>query len=318
MVSVLSLLALLAPIVATSVHAMSCAAFDSNWNLYAFGVGTHDVNLGQQNTWTQNGEPRVLNNRGRPPFNGKNTQCFLAQYFNAIYVMDGDASKPDVIHIFDASTGTWSTQKTQLVPGLNLTSTTAILDHDTNVFYGMHKDKMYSLNMTELTKAQASPVVWKTTHNPFWLSGDKPYEPVMAIAQNHIHFIGAPNLKAGEADIFVIHYAYFQPEKQYYQPVKGSSVFPSVHGQTASFANAQNLVQEQFAFIPDNNENTYVIDVQKNTTTAHPAPPVRYSGSGSTSYAASPYALVQLSSSGQLAFMEKNGSGWVKFKKQIK
>ena len=31
------------------------------------------------------------------------------------------------------------------------------------------------------------------------------YQPVIALAQNHIHFLGVPGLPAGEVKIFVIH-----------------------------------------------------------------------------------------------------------------
>jgi hypothetical protein len=31
------------------------------------------------------------------------------------------------------------------------------------------------------------------------------YRPVMALAQNHIHFLGVPDVPAGSAEIFVIH-----------------------------------------------------------------------------------------------------------------
>ena len=34
---------------------------------------------------------------------------------------------------------------------------------------------------------------------------DDSYKPVMALAQNHVHFIGTPGTPAGSADIFVIH-----------------------------------------------------------------------------------------------------------------
>jgi hypothetical protein len=33
------------------------------------------------------------------------------------------------------------------------------------------------------------------------------YDPVMALAQNHIHFLNVPGTPAGEAEIFVIHCA---------------------------------------------------------------------------------------------------------------
>ena len=35
-----------------TVHARSCIAFDTNWNLLAFGLDGKDWNAGQQSTWT--------------------------------------------------------------------------------------------------------------------------------------------------------------------------------------------------------------------------------------------------------------------------
>ena len=63
------------------------------------------------------------------------------QFFNAIYVLNADASSPSSIHIYDAKAKSWSTQSVGLgdpsagqtfdpTPG----SYGAILDHDTNVF----------------------------------------------------------------------------------------------------------------------------------------------------------------------------------------
>lgn len=67
-----------------------------------------------------------------PPFDGNNTQCFLAQFFNAIYVLDGDASDPSAVHIFDAASQAWTVQKVS-DGGIDPTSVVVVLDHDTNV-----------------------------------------------------------------------------------------------------------------------------------------------------------------------------------------
>lgn len=62
-----------------------------------------------------------------------NTTCYLAQFFNAIYVLNGDAKNPNSIYIYDAGAKSWSTQSTD--PGsFDYSSFNAILDHDTNVF----------------------------------------------------------------------------------------------------------------------------------------------------------------------------------------
>ena len=55
------------------------------------------------------------------------------QFYNAIYVIDGDKSNPSDIHIFDASKKSWSTQKTT-AGSFDPSGATFILDHDTNVF----------------------------------------------------------------------------------------------------------------------------------------------------------------------------------------
>lgn len=80
--------------------------------------------------------PKVtaLNDTNAPPMNGNNTQCFLAQFFNAIYVLDGDSSKPNAVHIFNANSKTWSIQSTSAPDRFDVTSAGVILDHDTNVF----------------------------------------------------------------------------------------------------------------------------------------------------------------------------------------
>jgi len=62
-----------------------------------------------------------------------NTSCYLAQFFNAIYVLNGDSKNPNSIYIYDAGAKSWSTQST--TPGsFDFSSAEAILDHDTNVF----------------------------------------------------------------------------------------------------------------------------------------------------------------------------------------
>lgn len=66
--------------------------------------------------------------------NGNNTQCFLAQFYNAIYVLDGDSSNPNAVHIFNPNSKTWSIQSISGPDHFDITSAGVILDHDTNVF----------------------------------------------------------------------------------------------------------------------------------------------------------------------------------------
>ena len=63
--------------------------------------------------------------------------------------------------------------------------------------------EMWFLNMQSLKAAQNSPIAWTDV-------GPTPYgpsynQPVMALANNHIHFIDVPNVPSGSIDIFVIH-----------------------------------------------------------------------------------------------------------------
>ncbi|KAG9081784.1 hypothetical protein FRC07_014418, partial [Ceratobasidium sp. 392] len=107
---------------ATPASATSCTAFDSDFNLYGFGIKGRDFAFGPQSGWANVPTGTVMPTAGRPPFDGPNTQCFTAEYFNAIYVLNGDASQPNAIHIFDATTKSWTTQQTTVPDGLDPTS----------------------------------------------------------------------------------------------------------------------------------------------------------------------------------------------------
>ena len=108
---------------------------------------------------------------------------------------------------------------------------------------------MFMLDMSSLTSAGSTALAWADVGTPpFTTTG---YNPVMALAQNHIHFLDVPGLSAGQADIFVIHceinfcktsimnshrilVSFFQPDAQSY-PANDGTLFPLTHGQTASF-----------------------------------------------------------------------------------
>lgn len=61
---------------------------------------------------------------------------------------------------------------------------------------------MYFLDMTDLKASSGSAISWTDVgQTPYGST----YQPVMAIANNHIHFLDVPNVAAGSADIFVIH-----------------------------------------------------------------------------------------------------------------
>ncbi|KIP05653.1 hypothetical protein PHLGIDRAFT_30812 [Phlebiopsis gigantea 11061_1 CR5-6] len=270
-----------------------CAVFDASFNLYVLGLGGKDWNAGTQESWTS-GTAADATVSGRPPFDGTNTTCYLAQFYNAIYVMNGDASKPSDVHIFNVGSKSWSTQSVT-TGTFDPSSFNAILDHDTNVFYALSKGELFFLDMGSLITANSSAVSWVDVEkSPF---GDS-YDPVMALAQNHVHFLDVPGTPAGDANIFVIHFSFFQPDPQSY-PVSGGSTFPATHGQTASFFQTSG-VQQEFAFIPDDGSATYVINVETNTTQALAGPSTKDAGA---TYAASITALVQLDSAGAVSFL---------------
>jgi hypothetical protein len=60
-----------------------------------------------------------------------------------------------------------------------------------------------SLDLGTQTQATGSSLSWNNVGNPSFTTTN--YKPTMALAQNHIHFIGVPNSQPGTADIFVIH-----------------------------------------------------------------------------------------------------------------
>lgn len=78
----------------------------------------------------------------------------------------------------------------------------AILDHDTNVFYALSKGELFFLRMGSLTTANSSAIEWQDVEKAPLPDG---YQPVMALAENHVHFLDVPGLPAGSANIFVIH-----------------------------------------------------------------------------------------------------------------
>jgi len=265
-----------------------CIAFDVHWNLLAFGFNGKDYDAGTRDTWAS-GTATDITTSGRPPFDKANPTCYLAQFFNAIYVIGADSSKPSSIYIYDASAKSWSTQQVT-VNGFDPSSYNAILDHDTNVFYALSKGEMWSLDMGSMKTANSTPISWNDVQNPQLGDG---YQPVMALAQNHIHFLNVPGVPAGSAKIFVIHFSFLQPQPQPY------GQFPATHGQAASFF-MDSGVQQEFAFIPDDGSATYVINVETNTTQTLKGPTPK---DPMATYFASTDSLVQLTSSGSVSFL---------------
>lgn len=164
------------------------------------------------------------------------------QFTNAIYVLNADAANPADIAIYDATAKTWSTQKVNQ-GAFDPTNFATILDHDTNVFcaslifphilafinvlvHGLiyltdaySAGTLYSLDMQLLKSASSSPIPWNDVQSPDLSVVDGAaidvaqtpgantagYQPTIALAQNHVHFMGVEGAKEGEAKIFVIH-----------------------------------------------------------------------------------------------------------------
>jgi len=267
----------------------SCVAFDTAWNLLAFGFNGKDYNAGTQDTWGS-GNAADITTTGRPPFNGVNTTCYLSQFTNAIYVLNADSANPSSIYLYDATAKSWSTQSVT-TGAFDPSSFSAILDHDTNVFYALSKGEIFSLDMGLLKSANSTALTWTDVQKASF--GTENYQPVMALAQNHIHFLNIPGVPAGSAMIFVIHFSFMQPEPQSY------GTFPAMHGQATSFFKDSG-VQEEFAYIPDDASGTFVINVETNTTQTLKGPTAK---DPLATYFASTSALVQLSSTGTVSFL---------------
>ena len=143
-----------------------------------------------------------------------------------------------------------------------------------------------------LKAANSTAIPWNTVQQPDLSDGSSGsitpgantagYQPTMALAQNHIHFMGVPGLTAGSVKIFVIHCMFPSPLRflfffflfintlfffriiivSYMQPAPQSmGSFPTSHGKTASFFQSTG-VQQEFAFIPDDGSSTFVVNVE--------------------------------------------------------
>lgn len=289
--SLLSLLSLSLTGVANA--GCSCVAFDTQWNLLAFGFNGKDYIAGTQDKWSS-GTAQEITTTGRPPFNTDNADCYLSQFYNAIYVLGADKVNPSSIYIYDATAKSWSTQAVN-PQEFDPSSFSAILDHDTNIFYALSKGKLFSLDMLSLKAATSNTLTWNVVQDPGFGSD---YSPVMALAQNHVHFLNMPGVPAGSAKIFVIHYSSLQKDPQSY------GNFPATHGQVTSFFQDSG-VQQEFAFVPDDGYSTYVINVETNTTRTLPGPTVKDS---LATYFASTKTLVQLTSSGKVWYLPYDGT----------
>ncbi|KAF7377660.1 hypothetical protein MSAN_00188900 [Mycena sanguinolenta] len=264
-----------------------------------FGFNGKDYNVGTSDQWAS-GKPTDVTASGRPPFDGTDTKCYLAQFFNAVYVLGADTANPANIYIYDATAKSW-TMQTITAGGFDPTSFEAILDHDTNFFYALSKGDLWSLDMESLTAAQSSAIAWQDTGAAEIDTTN--YDAVMGIAQNHIFFFGVPGVAAGNAPIYVIHFGFWQEGAQSF-----SSNFPDSHGQATSFfvdSSVNAGVQNEIAFIPDDGSATYIVNVDTNTTQTVAGPSTV---DAKATYFASETALVQLASNGALIWFPYNPS----------
>ncbi|KAJ9092679.1 hypothetical protein QFC21_006745 [Naganishia friedmannii] len=285
---------------AAPASAKPCVQFDASWNLYAFG-GTEDVSLGQNTTW---GSPTAspLTTTGRPPWTGNNTQCFLSQYNNAMYVLNADASNPSDIYVFNFDAKSWSKQATSSAPGpymqvhrqtaiqltqpsfisSDLSTGTSILDHDTNVFFTLPSGSsasLYQLDLSTITKAaSSSAAAWEAVSAASFQQGGQ--GAVMAEASNHIN-------------------SYFQPEAVAYKTVNNAAAnFPTQHGKAIGVPTTDNSTSDAPAGIADYINSTQTFSAPTSHDTA-------------SSYAASDSALVQIDSTGALYYVTGAfGNGW--------
>ncbi|KAJ9126248.1 hypothetical protein QFC24_001974 [Naganishia onofrii] len=311
---------------AAPASAKPCVQFDASWNLYAFG-GTEDVSLGQNTTW---GSPTAspLTTTGRPPWTGNNTQCFLSQYNNAMYVLNADASNPSDIYVFNFDAKSWSKQATSSAP--DLSTGTSILDHDTNVFFTLPSGSsasLYQLDFGTITNAaSSSAAAWEAVSATSFQQGGQ--GAVLAEASNHITFFNVPNNPAGSANMFVVHYSYFQPEAVAYKTVNNAAAnFPTQHGKAIGVPTTDNSAGDVMVFVPDDFSNSYVVTHWTSPSTAGqtsdaPAGIADYINSTQTfsaptshdtdsSYAASDSAMVQIDSTGALYYVTGAfGNGW--------
>lgn len=177
-----------------------------------------------------------------------------------------------------------------------------IYDHDTNVLYGLYNSIMYFLRM------DGTP-----SNSPFIQSNASPFPSsysadsvVVGFGQNHLYYLNAPGLQAGQSQIFVIHYAYWQPLPQAYTPS-----FPQSKGQTVSIPLDSNSVPVVFAFIPEDASGTFLInvDLERNSTLRYPPPPIN---DVNAQYTATSSFLVQLTSDYQMYTLDisKPGTSW--------
>ncbi|KAJ3225180.1 hypothetical protein HDU81_008085 [Chytriomyces hyalinus] len=295
-----------------SVAALGCAVADKSAQVYVFGAPYGDANLGASpSDWGSGTGITPLNNLPlRPAFDTANPFCAYAPYLDYFVFLNVDSSAGlSALHVFDVTSKAWT-----VVPltGADLPSgddLVATVDHDTNVIYAYSKGQIYrigdagDINLAKLASTPRLTMNWLSqfavTTQPF---DGANYKAVFGQGTNHLHFFNAPGLAAGEAWIFVVHYAWWQPTAQSY----GS--FPQLPGQSVYIPVATGGAPPVFAYIPDNGQATLLVDTKANSTTSQAG----FGQSGPTfRYAATAEQLIQYDgTTGNLNVMQL-GSGAV-------
>ncbi|KAJ3211976.1 hypothetical protein HDU82_004387 [Entophlyctis luteolus] len=284
------------------VAAIGCAVTDISQNLYVFGASYGDINLGSvESAWISSSAPTTYTSltslANRPPFDTANPTCSFAPYLDCITVLNGDSSKGmSVLHVFNTTSMTWSIVQLTGTDTPSTTNYVATLDHDTNVIYAYSNGIIYRIDyansLDKLKDVSSLTLEWLSGVNasaqPF--AGSSYTSPVMGQATNHLHFFNQPDLQAGEAWIFVVHYSWWQPTPQSY------GTFAQKPGQTVYIPAAdQTNVPSTFAYIPDDGTATILVNVNTNTSTTLTG----FGSSGSTyRYAATNSYIVQFDTTG--------------------
>ncbi|KAJ3211534.1 hypothetical protein HDU67_004437 [Dinochytrium kinnereticum] len=288
-----------------------CVVFDSGDRVYFFGVAGGDA---VAETVLFNATPTL----GRPPFDGENTRCFLSHYIDAIYVMNGDKANPRDIHIYQVSTGLWSTQKVDSGPSPNPSTSLTAIDHNTNVFYSLDLDTsgtLYNLKIGDAaTVASPIPVKWDVSTSlsfgqTFSSATPRSQYPAVGPAHNHLYYLNVPGVEAGEARAFVIHYNYEQPEVVRYS----GAAFPKGPGTGVMLFRTDMQPSSVFGFIPLDGSATFLVDTNTNTSTSLPGPPAELTQgdvNNAVRYAGGSTHIVGVSPDGKVAgYLPLNGEG---------
>ncbi|KAJ3306322.1 hypothetical protein HDV03_005289 [Kappamyces sp. JEL0829] len=274
---------------AERIAAAACLAADSSAGIvYILGTPKGDYSLGVTSDWNAQALWPLVSTRAgtRPDFTPGNTQCHLAQYTNKVVVINGDSTSSQNIHTFDYVAGSW--EMTAASGAVQPREMSFVLDHDTLVLYGVYQQQMHFINMNP-----PPPTASWTLQNyaPYSLGPS----PVVGFSQNHLFYFNNPQLAPGQAYVYVIHYAYWQPEIITFQ----GPPFPQTPGKTAIIPVQSNSVPLVFAFIPDDYSGTFILNGEVTTNSSRLLPPPAVKDL-KAQYAATATHLLQLTSSYQV------------------